>query len=155
MQNIAINFISCILIIRIYWHIYFYSICRFCWYNIHNRYNFIARDHWSISNTFQILAILTSTCGRIPTIIFFALLHSHWHVLLFHFWPELLIVLLNLHLHSHGFCIISVCYHIKYFKAGLLPSKKISFYLLQWKLFKNDEKCLSFYLKSSFCSQDI
>ena len=29
------------------------------------------------------------------------------------------------------------------------------FYLLQWKLFKNDEKYFLFHLKSSFCSQDI
>ena len=29
------------------------------------------------------------------------------------------------------------------------------FYFLQWKPFKNDEKCFLFYLKSSFCSQDI
>ena len=29
------------------------------------------------------------------------------------------------------------------------------FYLLQWKSFKNDEKCFLFHLKNSFCSQDI
>ena len=28
-------------------------------------------------------------------------------------------------------------------------------YLLQCRLFENDEKCFLFYLKSSFCSQDI
>ena len=40
-------------------------------------------------------------------------------------------------------------------KVGLSPSKKTSFYFLQWKPFKNDEKCFLFYLKSSFRSQDI
>ena len=41
-----------------------------------------------------------------------------------------------------------------YHKVGLLPSKKL-FYLLQWKPFKNDEKCFSFHLKNCFRSQDI
>ena len=41
-------------------------------------------------------------------------------------------------------------------KAGLSPSKKkIFFYLLQWKPFKNDKKYFLFYLESSFRSQDI
>ena len=40
-------------------------------------------------------------------------------------------------------------------KVGPSPSKKNSFYLLQWKSFKNDEKCFLFHLKSSFRSQDI
>ena len=40
-------------------------------------------------------------------------------------------------------------------KVELSPSKKISIYLLQWKSFKNYEKCFLFHLKSSFCSQDI
>ena len=39
-------------------------------------------------------------------------------------------------------------------KIGLSPSKKISVYLLQCKLFKNDEKCFLFQLKSSFRSED-
>ena len=51
---------------------YCYSIYHFCWYNISNSYNFITRDHWSLSNTFQILTILTSPCVRISNIIFFA-----------------------------------------------------------------------------------
>ena len=34
-----------------------------------------------------------------------------------------------------------------------LPKKKMR-YLLQWKPFKNDEKCFLFHLKSSFRSQD-
>ena len=33
--------------------------------------------------------------------------------------------------------------------------KKISFYLLQWKPLKNDERCFLFYFKSSFRSQNI
>ena len=40
-------------------------------------------------------------------------------------------------------------------KVGLSPSEKVSFYLLQQKPFKNDEKCFLFHLKSSFRSQDI
>ena len=49
-----------------------YSICPFCWYNIHKNYNFITHRHWIISNTFEILTILTKTYARIPTINFFA-----------------------------------------------------------------------------------
>ena len=40
-------------------------------------------------------------------------------------------------------------------KVGLSPSKKILFYLLHWKPFKNDEKYFLFHLKSSFRSQGI
>ena len=40
-------------------------------------------------------------------------------------------------------------------KVGLSPSIKNCSYLLQWKPFKNDEKCFLFHLKSFFCSQDI
>ena len=40
-------------------------------------------------------------------------------------------------------------------KGGLLPSKNVYFYLLQWQPFKIDEKCFLFHLKSSFHSQDI
>ena len=40
-------------------------------------------------------------------------------------------------------------------KVGLSPSKKIPFYLPQWKAFKNEEKCFLFDLKSFFRSQDI
>ena len=41
-------------------------------------------------------------------------------------------------------------------KVRLPSSKKISFYLLQWKkTFKNDEKCFLFHVKSSFRPQDI
>ena len=36
-----------------------------------------------------------------------------------------------------------------------LTFQKCFCYLLDWKPFKNDEKCFLFYLKSSFCSQDI
>ena len=38
---------------------------------------------------------------------------------------------------------------------GLSPSKKIHFYLLQWKPFKSDEKCFLFHLKGSFPSKNI
>ena len=40
-------------------------------------------------------------------------------------------------------------------KVGLSSSQKIPIYLLQWKAFKNDEKCFLFHLKSFFHSQDI
>ena len=41
------------------------------------------------------------------------------------------------------------------FKAGLSPSKNISFYFLQRKPFKNDEKCFLFHFERFFRSQDI
>ena len=49
--------------------------------------------------------------------------------------------------------------HIQYLSLQLksdshLP-KKFRFYLLQWKPFKNDEKCFLFHLKNSFRSKDI
>ena len=40
-------------------------------------------------------------------------------------------------------------------KDGLSPSKRTSFYFLQLKPFKKDEKCFSFYPKNSFRSQGI
>ena len=49
---------------------------------------------------------------------------------------------------------VSVCWN-GILKVRLSPSKKISVYLLQWRPFKNDEKCFLFYLKSSSRSQDI
>ena len=73
MQNIAISYFFTM---TIYWsstgNICCYSICLFCWGNIHNCYNFITLNHWSISNFFSILDILTNAYARIPTIIFFA-----------------------------------------------------------------------------------
>ena len=42
-----------------------------------------------------------------------------------------------------------------FIKVGLSPSKKILFYLLRRKLFKNDYKCFLFHFKSSFRYQDI
>ena len=42
-----------------------------------------------------------------------------------------------------------------YFQRWTLTFQKKLFHLLQWKSFKNDEKCFLFQLKSSFCSQDI
>ena len=47
-----------------------------------------------------------------------------------------------------------ITYTFKSFKVGLSPSKKISFYLLQRKPFKTDEKCFLLHLKSSLRSQD-
>ena len=41
------------------------------------------------------------------------------------------------------------------FKVRLSPSKKIYFYLLQWKPFKDDEKWFLLHLKRSFRSQYI
>ena len=52
-------------------------------------------------------------------------------------------------------------YEIRAYTDALNFAKSVShlpkkmFYLLQWKPFKNDEKCVSFHLKGSFCSQDI
>ena len=40
-------------------------------------------------------------------------------------------------------------------KSDFNLPKNNCFYLLQWKLFNNDEKCFLFYLKSSFRSWDI
>ena len=92
----------------IYWsstrNICCYCICRFCWYNIHNSFNFIARNHWSISNTFWIFTIPSNTCARIPTIIFYPLMIIFKFTLtcfIFLFWFELHVVLLDLHAQSH------------------------------------------------------
>ena len=54
------------------------------------------------------------------------------------------------------FCVIiniGICSYI--LKVGLSPSKKKYFYLLEWKPFKNDEKCFLFHLESSFRSPYI
>ena len=42
-----------------------------------------------------------------------------------------------------------------FFKVGLSHSPKKLFYLLQWKPFKDCEKCFLFHLESSFRSEDI
>ena len=42
-----------------------------------------------------------------------------------------------------------------FLEVRLSRSRKNSFYLLQWKSFKNDEKCFLAHLKSYFRSQDI
>ena len=42
-----------------------------------------------------------------------------------------------------------------FIKVGSSTSKKKLFYLLQWNLFKHDEKFFLFHLKNSFPSQDI
>ena len=44
---------------------------------------------------------------------------------------------------------------LKVFKVGLSPSKNIALFSSVKKPFKNDEKCLLFYLKNSPCPQDI
>ena len=54
-------------------NIYCYSLCLYCCWYIHNKYNFITLSHWSISNFFKILAILRNTCASIPTRISFTL----------------------------------------------------------------------------------
>ena len=82
MQNIAIPYFFTITIYRSSTsYVCCHSLCLFCCYSIclsscysiHSNCNFITLTHWSISNTFQILTILTNTCARIPIIIFFAL----------------------------------------------------------------------------------
>ena len=40
-------------------------------------------------------------------------------------------------------------------ESGTVTFQKNECYFLDWKPFKNDEKCLLFYPKSSFRSQDI
>ena len=42
----------------------------------------------------------------------------------------------------------------RFIKVRLSPSKKISIIYLNWEPFKNDEKCVLFYLKNSLRSQD-
>ena len=91
----------------------YWSICHFCWSNVHSSYNFITLDHWSISNTFWIFTIRTDSCARIPTIIYFAL--DKMIIFTFtltcfriHFWFELHVLLLNLHLQSHEVCFVIV-----------------------------------------------
>ena len=73
MQNIAISYFFTL---TIYWSSTFNmccnNVCHFCRCNIHNSYDFIILDHWSIINTFSIFAIRINTCARIPTVISFA-----------------------------------------------------------------------------------
>ena len=109
MQNIAINFISYFLIMGLYWHICCYSICHFWWCNIHNRYNFITCNYWSISNTLYILAILINACTRIPAIVFFVCTTIFTFTLTCFIIPFLIWIiclLLNLHLQLHEICLV-------------------------------------------------
>ena len=47
-----------------------------------------------------------SKCIFVAHTMFF--LHSHWHLLLLHFWLELHFLLSNLHSHLHGICFANV-----------------------------------------------
>ena len=128
MQHIAINFISYFFTMTIYWRstrsICYYSIFHFCWYNMYDKYNLITRNHWSINNAFKILAILTSTCARIPTVILFActIIFSFTltcFIIPFLFWIANCTVAfaftITWDMLCHYFSFIFICYHIKYF----------------------------------------
>ena len=112
-------------------------------------------DSWAI--LFQILNILTNTCARIPTYSFLYVryfLHSHWHVLLFHFliWITCCTIEFALkiawNMFFHCFSFISACYHIKYFNIYIFCftgntcyvdklSKKLQFPLHLSRIFMN------------------
>ena len=65
---------------------------RFCFLVVW-LYNFITRNQWTIHNTCWIFSIFTTTCSRIPNIIFshtWSFLHSHQQLPLFHHWFELI-----------------------------------------------------------------
>ena len=66
--------------------------------------------------------------------------------------PSVLVKLYNMCINKilTGFCVKDVN---KLREDSHLPKKII--HLLQWQLFKNDEKCFLFHVKSSFRSQDI
>ena len=122
MRNIAINFMFYFYIIRIYWHTR-----HFCWYNIHNKYNFITRNRRIIRNTFWIIPILTSTFPRIPTIIFFemtiivtfTLTRLIFWIIQYLIWITCctfeFAFTITLNIFCHCFSFIFICYHIKYF----------------------------------------
>ena len=106
MQNIAIPYTFTM---TIFCYICYYTVFQFCWYNIHNRYNFITGDNWSISHTLYILAILTNTYTRIATTIFFPLVIIFTFTLTCVIIPFLIwfdVALLNLHLQLHQICFV-------------------------------------------------
>ena len=120
MQNIAISYFFTI---TIYWSST-RNIYLFCWYNIHNKYNFITFSYWSISNNFEILTVLTNTCARISTIILFAV------TIIFTFTLTCFLILpliwitcctikfafaITWNMFCHCFSFIFVCFHIKCF----------------------------------------
>ena len=104
MQTIRIHFISYFFISRIYWlstcDICWYSFCHICWYNICDIYDLITHYYWIISNTFYIPTILTNTCARILTIIFFA------HMVLFTLTLKFIIII--------SFLILIICCTFKF-----------------------------------------
>ena len=76
-------------------------------------YNFITFNYGIINNIFSIFTIFTSACTRIPIksflhTCFLGLLHSHRHLLLFHFWFDFHFLPWNLLLHSHDTCFVNV-----------------------------------------------
>ena len=81
----------------------------------------------SISITFWMFTITTNTCARIRTITFFLhlqdVLHSHWHLSLFHFWFAFhyfeFVIKVTLNMFYQCFCCICCCYHIKKFNIYL------------------------------------
>ena len=113
MQKKTVYFISYLFIIRICWYsardIYWYSIYLICWYTIFEVYNFVTYKYWIISNTFSIHTILTKTCYRMATIIFFIRKRIFIITLTFIIIPFLLHVLLSsLHLKSYETIFVNV-----------------------------------------------
>ena len=93
---------------------------RIDWHSLRSVRNFITGNYWLINKTFhlsmsfKIFINLTIIRTRIWSITFFThtvcywFLHSHWHLLLFHFKFELRFLLSNLHLQLHQICLANV-----------------------------------------------
>ena len=113
MQNVTINFISYFLIFIISFYICWYSICdtywqiicSICWFNIQNIYNLYTCNHWIINNVldtcyshsliFFVCFLFACLCVCLFCTYNTYFLHSHWHLSLFHFWLNLLVIILN------------------------------------------------------------
>ena len=81
------------------------SFCFFC------VYDFITHDHWIMHTTCQIFSIFTTTCTRIPSIIFFR--YTTFFILTSTFTdvPPLIWITFfssNLHVHSHDISFVKM-----------------------------------------------
>ena len=77
-------------------------------------YNLIIRNYCIINNTSYVFTIFTTTCSRIPNIIFshtwcsFKLLHSHQHLSFFYILFDLYFLPSALHLYLHDIYFVNV-----------------------------------------------
>ena len=107
MQNITIHFVSSFFVLKICWYSSHNNCWHIYWQFICSVYNFVRCNHWMVNNSWLNINLFTTTCNRIPNIIFFAcflFIRIFARTPIFIIIPLLIRVIFStvkLHLHSH------------------------------------------------------